>query len=93
MDIFSSIIVVVPVIVPIAAHFEVHPIHLGIIFIANAELGYLTPPVGENLFVSSYRFGKPILQVARAALPMYVILLLGVLVITYLPQLTMWFVE
>jgi tripartite ATP-independent transporter DctM subunit len=93
MDIFSSIIVVVPLIVPIAAHFEVHPIHLGIIFIANAELGYLTPPVGENLFVSSYRFGKPILEVARAALPMYVILLIGVLVITYLPQLTMWFVE
>jgi tripartite ATP-independent transporter DctM subunit len=88
MDIFSSIIVVVPLIVPIAMHFEVDPIHLGIIFIANSELGYLTPPVGENLFVASYRFNKPILELARAMLPMYVILLIGVLLITYLPWLT-----
>jgi tripartite ATP-independent transporter DctM subunit len=88
MDIFSAIIVVVPLIVPIAMHFQVHPIHLGIIFIANSELGYLTPPVGENLFVASYRFNKPILELARAMLPMYVILLIGVLLITYLPWLT-----
>ena len=88
MDIFSSIIVVVPLIVPIAMHFQVDPIHLGVIFIANSELGYLTPPVGENLFVASYRFNKPILQLARAMLPMYVILLIGVLLITYLPWLT-----
>ena len=91
MDIFSSIIVVVPLIVPIAAHFQVDPIHLGIVFIANSELGYLTPPVGENLFVASYRFNKPILQLARAMLPMYVILLIGVLLITYLPWLTTGF--
>jgi C4-dicarboxylate transporter DctM subunit len=88
MDIFSSIIVVVPLVVPVAAHFEVHPIHLGIIFVANSELGYLTPPVGENLFVASYRFNKPILHLAGAMLPMYVILLIGVLLITYLPWLT-----
>ena len=88
MDIFSSIIVVAPLIVPIAAHFQVDPIHLGIVFIANSELGYLTPPVGENLFVASYRFNKPILQLARAMLPMYVILLIGVLLITYVPWLT-----
>jgi len=93
MDIFSSIIVVVPLIVPIAMHFQVDPIHLGIIFIANSELGYLTPPVGENLFVASYRFNKPILQLARAMLPMYVILLIGVLLITYLPWLTTGFLE
>jgi C4-dicarboxylate transporter DctM subunit len=90
MDIFSSIIVVVPLIVPIAAHFEVDPIHLGVIFIANSELGYLTPPVGENLFVASYRFQKPIHHLARAMLPMYIILLMGVLLITYLPWLTTW---
>jgi tripartite ATP-independent transporter DctM subunit len=90
MDIFSSIIVVVPLIVPIAGHFEVDPIHLGVIFIANSELGYLTPPVGENLFVASYRFEKPILHLARAMLPMYFILLIGVLVITYVPWLTTW---
>jgi tripartite ATP-independent transporter DctM subunit len=88
MDIFSAVIVVVPLIVPIAAHFDVDPVHLGIIFIANAELGYLTPPVGENLFVASYRFNKPILHLARAMLPMYVILLVTVLLITYLPWLT-----
>jgi tripartite ATP-independent transporter DctM subunit len=88
MDIFSAIIVVVPLVVPIATHFEIDPIHLGIVFVANSELGYLTPPVGENLFVASYRFNKPILQLARAMLPMYVILLIGVLLITYLPWLT-----
>src|SRR6185295_1142425 len=88
MDIFSATIVVVPLIVPIAAYFNVDPIHLGIIFVANAELGYLTPPVGENLFLASYRFNKPILTLARAMLPMYVILLIGVLLITYVPWLT-----
>lgn len=88
MDIFSSIVIVVPLIVPIAAHFQVDPIHLGVIFIANSELGYLTPPVGENLFIASYRFNKPILYLAHAMLPMYLILLIGVLLITYLPWLT-----
>jgi tripartite ATP-independent transporter DctM subunit len=88
MDIFSSIIVVVPLVVPIASHFQIDPIHLGVVFVANSELGYLTPPVGENLFVASYRFNKPILQLARAMVPMYVILLIGVLLITYLPWLT-----
>jgi tripartite ATP-independent transporter DctM subunit len=93
MDIFSAIIVVVPLVVPIATHFEIDPIHLGIVFVANSELGYLTPPVGENLFVASYRFNKPILQLARAMLPMYVILLIGVLLITYLPWLTTGLLE
>jgi len=88
MDIFSAIVVVVPLIVPIAATFGVNPVHLGIIFIANLELGYLTPPVGLNLFLASYRFKKPILEVTRAALPMLAILGLGVLVITYWPALT-----
>ena len=87
-DIFSAIIVVVPLVVPIATHFQIDPIHLGVVFVANSELGYLTPPVGENLFVASYRFNKPILHLARAMLPMYVILLIGVLLITYLPWLT-----
>ena len=88
MDIFSAIIVVVPLVVPIATHFQIDPIHLGVVFVANSELGYLTPPVGENLFVASYRFNKPILHLARAMLPMYIILLIGVLLITYLPWLT-----
>jgi tripartite ATP-independent transporter DctM subunit len=93
MDIFSAVIVIVPLMLPIAAHFGIHPVHLGVIFIANSELGYLTPPVGENLFVASYRFNKPILELARAMLPMYVILLIGVLLITYWPGLTTGMLE
>ena len=89
MDIFSAIVVVVPLIVPLGRAFGVHPVHLGIIFIANLELGYLTPPVGLNLFLASYRFKRPMLEVARAALPMLAILGIGVLLITYVPWLTL----
>jgi len=88
MDIFSATAVVVPLIAPIGAAFGIHPVHLGIIFIANLELGYLTPPVGLNLFLASYRFKRPLLEISRAALPMLVILGIGVLVITYVPWLT-----
>ena len=63
MDIYSAIVVVVPLIVPLGAAFGIHPVHLGIIFVANLELGYLTPPVGMNLFLASYRFKKPLLEV------------------------------
>ena len=89
MDIFSAIVVVVPLIVPLGVAFGVHPAHLGIIFIANLELGYLTPPVGLNLFLASYRFKRPLLEVARATLPMLAILGTGVLLITYVPWLTL----
>jgi C4-dicarboxylate transporter DctM subunit len=89
MDIFTAIIVVVPLIVPIAQNFGVNGVHLGIIFVANLELGYLTPPVGLNLFLSSYRFKKPVLEIARASFPMLVILGIGVLFITYVPWLTL----
>jgi len=88
MDIYAAIAIVVPLIVPIGLQFGIDPIHLGIIFLANLELGYLTPPVGLNLFLSSYRFGKPLPEVARAVLPMLVVLLVGVLLITYVPALT-----
>ena len=90
MDIFSAIVVVVPLIVPMAAVFGINPIHLGILFLANLELGYLTPPVGMNLFLASYRFDKPLTEVYRMALPFLGILLVGVLVITYVPALTLW---
>jgi tripartite ATP-independent transporter DctM subunit len=89
MDIFSAIVVVVPLIVPLGAAFGIHPVHLGIIFIANLELGYLTPPVGLNLFLSSYRFKRPLLEVTRASLPMLGILGIGVLAITYIPWLSL----
>ncbi len=88
MDIFSATVVVVPLIVPLGLAFGIDPIHLGIIFIANLELGYLTPPVGLNLFFASYRFERPLLEIYRAAVPFLIILGFGVLVITYVPPLT-----
>ncbi len=88
MDIFSATFVVVPLIAPLGAAYGIHPVHLGIIFIANLELGYLTPPVGLNLFLASYRFKRPLLEVTRASLPMLAIRGAGVLLITYVPWLT-----
>ncbi|MEZ5293498.1 MAG: TRAP transporter large permease subunit [Vicinamibacterales bacterium] len=88
MDIFSATFVVAPLLVPLGVAYDVHPVHLGIIFIANLELGYLTPPVGLNLFLSSYRFRRPLMDVAVATLPMLAVLAFGVLVITYVPWLT-----
>jgi TRAP-type C4-dicarboxylate transport system permease large subunit len=93
MDIFSATFVVVPLIVPVAEQFGVHPLHLGIIFIANLELGFLTPPVGLNLFLASYRFDRPLLEVYRASVPLLAILGFGVLIITYVPWLTLGLVE
>ena len=78
-----------PLIVPLGLAYGIHPVHLGIIFIANLELGYLTPPVGLNLFLASYRFKKPMLEVSRAVLPMLGVLAVGVLLITYVPWLTL----
>ncbi|MBI2960325.1 MAG: TRAP transporter large permease subunit [Betaproteobacteria bacterium] len=88
MDIFSAIVVITPLIVPLGLAFGVHPVHLGMIFLANMELGYLTPPIGLNLFFSSYRFDRPIPEVCRAVAPLFTALLAGVLVITYVPWLS-----
>ena len=85
MDVFSAIIVIVPLIAPLAAYFGIDPIHLAIIFIANLELGYITPPVGMNLFLSSYRFDKDMPTVYKATMPYFFIRLIGVLFITYIP--------
>jgi len=93
MDIFSAIMVVVPLIVPLGAAYGIDPIHLGVIFVANLELGYLTPPVGLNLFLAAYRFERPLLQIWRAAIPMLVILAIGVLAITYVPALSLGLLE
>jgi tripartite ATP-independent transporter DctM subunit len=93
MDIFSAIIVVVPLIIPIATAYDVNPLHLGIIFLTNLEIGYLTPPVGLNLFISSFRFEKPISTVVRATLPYIGILLVALLIITYVPELSLWMVD
>jgi tripartite ATP-independent transporter DctM subunit len=89
MDIFSAIIVVVPLLIPLADQFEIDLVHLGVIFIANLELGYLHPPLGLNLLLASYRFQKPVFEVMWATLPMLIILFGGVLLITYVPWLTL----
>jgi len=93
MDIFSAIIVVVPLIMPIASAFDIHPVHLGIIFLMNLEIGYMTPPVGINLFISSFRFNKPVVTLYRSVLPFLLILFLCLLVITYCPFLSLWLIE
>lgn len=93
MDIFSAIIVVVPLILPIANEFDIHPIHLAIIFLTNLEIGYITPPVGINLFISSIRFNKPITELYRASLPFLLILLIALGLITYIPELSLMWVK
>lgn len=90
MDIFSAIIVVLPLILPIAESFQIHPVHLAIIFLTNLEIGYITPPVGINLFISSYKFKRPITELYRVSIPFLVILLLALGVITYVPALSLW---
>lgn len=90
MDIFSAIVVVVPLILPLAQQFGVDPVHLGIVVLANLEIGYCTPPVGINLFIASQRFGKPILSLFIATLPFLAIMLVWLAVVTYVPQLTVW---
>ncbi len=89
LDIFSALVIVVPLILPIAAGYGIDPIHLGMIFLANMQIGYCTPPVGINLFIASYRFDKPIVLLYRASLPFLAILLLTVLIITYWPWLSL----
>jgi tripartite ATP-independent transporter DctM subunit len=88
MDIFSAIVVIVPLVVPIGLAFGLDPVHLGVIILANLELGYLTPPVGVNLFYASSRFNRPIPEICRSVAPMLPVLALGVLAITYVPWLS-----
>ena len=90
MDIFSAIVVVVPLIMPLALRYNIDPVHLGIIFLANLEIGYMTPPVGINLFIASQRFGKPILTLFRSTLPFLLIMLIWLGLLSYIPWLTLW---
>lgn len=93
LDIFSAIVLVVPLILPIAAGYGVNEVHLGIVFLAAMQLGYLTPPVGLNLFIASYRFEKPIMHVYSATFPFLIILMLSVILITFFPQLSLLFLS
>jgi C4-dicarboxylate transporter DctM subunit len=90
MDIFSAIVVVVPLILPIARLYGIDPVHLGIIFLANLEIGYSTPPVGINLFIASQRFGRPVMSLVRAALPFLLLMLIWLVMITYIPAISLW---
>jgi C4-dicarboxylate transporter, DctM subunit len=92
MDIFSAIIVVVPLILPIAEQFQVNPMHLAIVFLTNLEIGYITPPVGINLFISSFRFNRPVIELYKISIPFLFLMLLALILITYIPWLTLfWF--
>ncbi len=93
LDIFSALIIIVPIILPIAVGYGINPVHLGIVFLANMQLGYFTPPVGMNLFIASYRFNKPVMELYIATLPFFFILLFAVLVITYFPSLSLVFLS
>lgn len=91
LDIFSAIVIMVPLILPVAVGYGIHPLHLGIIFLANLQIGYFTPPIGMNLFIASYRFNRPVLDLYAACLPFMVVLLMALLLITYIPALSLWF--
>ena len=93
LDVFSALVIMVPLILPMAVGYGIHPIHLGIIFLANMQIGYFTPPVGMNLFIASYRFRKPVTELYAATIPFMFILMVAVLVITYWPELTLYLVE
>jgi C4-dicarboxylate transporter, DctM subunit len=92
MDIFSAIVVVVPLILPIAEQFGVNPLHLAVVFLTNLEIGYITPPVGINLFISSFRFNRPVIELYRVSVPFLFLMILALLIITYIPWFTLfWF--
>jgi tripartite ATP-independent transporter DctM subunit len=93
LDVFSALVIMIPLILPMAVGYGIHPIHLGIIFLANMQIGYFTPPVGMNLFIASYRFRKPVTELYASTIPFMFILMAAVLVITYWPELTMYLVE
>lgn len=93
LDIFAALVIMVPLILPVALRYGIDPVHLGIIFVANMQIGYITPPVGMNLFIASYRFGKPITELFRATIPFMLVLLLVLMLITYIPQLSLFMVR
>jgi tripartite ATP-independent transporter DctM subunit len=93
LDVFSAIVILVPLLVPVAMGYGIHPVHLGILMLANLQLGYFTPPVGMNLFIASYRFGTPVTELVRACVPFFLILALAVAIITYWPGLSLLWVD
>ncbi len=93
LDIFAALVIMVPLILPVALRYGIDPVHLGIIFVANMQIGYITPPVGMNLFIASYRFKKKVTELFAATIPFMLILIIALLMITYIPQLSLWLVR
>lgn len=93
LDIFAALVIMVPLILPVAIGYGIDPVHLGIIFVANMQIGYFTPPVGMNLFIASYRFKQPITTLYSATLPFMAVLIIALLLITYVPALSLYFVR
>ena len=93
LDIFAALVIMVPLLLPVAVGYGIHPVHLGIIFLANMQVGYFTPPVGMNLFIASYRFKKPLTELYAATVPFMLILLAAVLIITYVPAFSLWHMD
>ena len=93
LDIFSALVIVTPIILPMALRFGVDPVHLGIVFLAAMQIGYFTPPVGMNLFIASFRFGQPVMTLYRATIPFFLLLLSSVLIIAFWPSLSLWLVR
>ena len=91
LDVFSAVIIMTPLLLPVAVGYGVHPIHLGVILLANLQIGYFTPPIGMNLFIASYRFDRPVIELYAACLPFMGVLLVALLAITYVPALSLWF--
>ena len=93
LDIFSAIFIMVPLILPVALGYGIHPVHLGIIFLANMQIGYFTPPIGMNLFIASYRFDKSITELYLSTLPFMLVLLIALMIITYVPELSLFLID
>jgi C4-dicarboxylate transporter DctM subunit len=93
LDIFSALVIMIPIILPVAVNYGIDPVHLGIIFLANMQIGYFTPPVGMNLFIASFRFDKSITELYQAAFPFMIVLLFALLIITYWPALSLFLIQ
>ncbi|MQX54551.1 TRAP transporter large permease [Alcanivorax sediminis] len=93
LDIFAALVIMVPLILPVALRYGIDPVHLGVIFVANMQIGYITPPVGMNLFIASYRFKKRVTELFASTIPFMLVLIVALLMITYIPQLSLWLVR
>lgn len=89
LDVFAALVIMVPLLLPVAVEYGIHPVHFGIVFLANLQIGYFTPPIGMNLFIASYRFGRSVTELYRASLPFMLVLLAALAIITYVPWLSL----